>query len=152
MISLNVYLDPEEALIDGIKDSEVPSVQRRSCLSQGNRGPRVHRTRGVALMLVFLMMILMKLRGPSDWALPSLGALLVPLSLLILFCLFLQGVQAIRHRRPKAATLSDSVNEYATKETGRKAGSLKEKWLLRIAYYGTFILVAFILWAYVKAK
>ena len=28
----------------------------------------------------------------------------------------------------------------------------KEKWLLRIAYWGTILVVAFLLWEYVKAR
>jgi len=30
--------------------------------------------------------------------------------------------------------------------------NLREKWLLRIAYYGTILVVAFLLWEYIKTK
>jgi len=30
--------------------------------------------------------------------------------------------------------------------------SSKEKWLMRVAYWGTFLLVSFLWWEYVKAR
>jgi len=66
--------------------------------------------------------------------------------------LLLQGVQAIRHRKSKAAVPSDSVTEYAMDELDYKPRNSKEKWLLRIAYWGTIALVAFLWWEYVKAR
>jgi len=36
--------------------------------------------------------------------------------------------------------------------TGFEPRSSKEKWLMRIVYWGTTILVAFLLWEYVKVK
>ena len=119
---------------------------------KGNRGNRVIECGIVTLMLFFLMMLLMKLTSLPYWVLPSLGVLLFLLCLLTMFFLLLQGVHAIRHRRPKAAAPSDSVNEYAMNELGYEPQNLREKWLLRIAYYGTILLVAFFLWEYVKAK
>jgi hypothetical protein len=103
-------------------------------------------------MLFFLMMLLMKLTILPDWVLPSLGVLLFLLCLLTMFFLLLQGVQAIRHRKSKAAAPSDSVTEYAMNQLDYKPRNSKEKWLLRIAYWGTIALVAFLWWEYVKAR
>jgi hypothetical protein len=33
-----------------------------------------------------------------------------------------------------------------------KPRNAKEKWLLRIVYWGTIVLVAFLLWEYVKTR
>jgi hypothetical protein len=98
------------------------------------------------------MMLLMKLTILPIWVLPSLGVLLFLLCLLTMFFLLLQGVQAIRHRKSKAAVPSDSVAEYAMDELDYKPRNSKEKWLLRIAYWGTIALVAFLWWEYVKAR
>ena len=119
---------------------------------KGNRGNRVIECGSITLMLFFLMMLLMKLTTLPDWVLPSLGVLLFLLCLLTMFFLVLQGVQAIRRRKSKAATPSDSVTEYAMNELDYEPRNFREKWLLRIAYYGTIILVALLLWEYVKAK
>jgi hypothetical protein len=119
---------------------------------KGNRGNRVIECGSITLMLFFLMMLLMKATNLPDWVLPSLGVLLFVLCLLTMFFLFLQGVQAVRHRRSRAATPSNSVTEYPVGELDYKPRNLTEKWLLRIAYYGTILLVAFLLWEYVKAN
>ena len=37
-------------------------------------------------------------------------------------------------------------------ELDYKPRNAKEKWLLRIVYWGTIILVAFLWWEYVKAR
>jgi hypothetical protein len=71
-----------------------------------------------AKMLAILMMLLMKLTNLPNWVLPSLGLLVFVLCLLTMFFLLVQGVQAIRHRKAKAATLSDSVTDFATHELG----------------------------------
>lgn len=118
---------------------------------KGNRGNRVIECGSITLMLFFLMMLLMKLKNVPDWVLPSLGLLLFVLCLLTMFFLLLQGVQAIRHRKPKTAVSSSSANgamyglDYEPRNT-------KEKWLMRIVYVGTILLVAFIWWEYVKAR
>ena len=119
---------------------------------KGNRGNRVIECGSITLMLFFLMMLLMKLTNLPDWVLPSLGLLLFLLCLLTMFFLVLQGVQAIRHRKSKAAAGSSSVTDYAMHELGYEPRNFREKWLLRIAYWGTILLVAFILWEYVKAR
>jgi hypothetical protein len=119
---------------------------------KGNRGNRVIECGSITLMLFFLMMLLMKLTILPDWVLPSLGVLLFLLCLLTMFFLLLQGVQAIRHRKSKAAAPSDSVTEYAMNQLDYKPRNSKEKWLLRIAYWGTIALVAFLWWEYVKAR
>lgn len=119
---------------------------------KGNRGNRVVECGSITLMLFVLMMLLMKLTRLPDWVLPSLGGLLFLLCLLTMFFLLLQGVQAIRHRKSKAAAPSDSVTDYALNELDYEPRNFREKWLLRIAYYGTILLVAFLLWEYVKAK
>jgi hypothetical protein len=127
------------------------------CLSlwriiKGNRGNRVIECGSITLMLFFLMMLLMKITNLPDWVLPSLGLLLFLLCLLTMFFLFLQGIQAIRHRKSKAAAPSNSVTVPAMHELDYEPRNLREKWLLRIAYWGTILLVAFILWEYVKAR
>jgi hypothetical protein len=119
---------------------------------KSNRGNRVIECGSITLMLFFLMMLLIRLPSLPDWVLPSLGLLLFLLCLLTMFFLFVQGVQAIRHRKARAATFSDSVTDYATHELGYEPRNLKEKWLLRIVYWGTILLVAFVLWEFVKAK
>jgi len=37
-------------------------------------------------------------------------------------------------------------------ELDYKPRNANEKWLLRIVYWGTIVLVAFLLWEYVKAR
>ncbi len=69
-----------------------------------------------------------------------------------MFFLFLQGVQAIRHRKSKAAAPSNSVSDYAIPELDYEPRNFREKWLLRILYWGTILLVTFILWEYVKVR
>jgi cytoskeletal protein RodZ len=102
-------------------------------------------------MLFFLMMLLMKLTNVPDWVLPSLGLLLFLLCLLTIFFLLLQAVQAIRHRKSKTAVSSSSAAD-ATYGLDYEPRNTKEKWLMRIVYWGTILLVAFILWKYVKAR
>jgi cytoskeletal protein RodZ len=67
-----------------------------------------------------------------------------------MFFLLLQAVQAIRHRKSKTAASSSPADgavqlDYEPRDTN-------EKWLMRIVYWGTILLVAFILWEYVKAR
>ena len=119
---------------------------------KGNRGNRVIECGSITLMLSFLMMLLMKLTNLPDWLLPSLGLLLFLLCLLTMFFLFLQGVQAIRNRKSKAAVPSDSGTDYAIHELDYEPRNFREKWLLRIAYWGTILLVAFLLWEYLKSR
>ncbi len=119
---------------------------------KGNRGNRVIECGSITLMLFFLMMLLMKITNLPDWVLPALGLLLFLLCLLTMFFLFLQGIQAIRQRKSKPAAPSNSITVPAMNELGYEARTLKEKWLLRSAYWGTILLVALILWKYVKAR
>lgn len=102
-------------------------------------------------MLSFLMMLLMKLSNVPDWVLPSLGLLLLLLCLLTMFFLLLQAVQAIRHRKSKTALSSSSADE-AMYGLDYELRNPKEKWLMRIVYSGTIVLVAFLWWEYVKAR
>jgi thiol:disulfide interchange protein len=118
---------------------------------KGNRGNRVIECGSITLMLFFLMMLLMKLRNVPDWVLPSLGLLLFLLCLLTMFFLLLQGVQAIRHRKPKAAVSSSSADS-AMYRLDYEPRNTKEKWLMRTVYVGTILLVAVIWWEYVKAR
>jgi len=119
---------------------------------KGNRGNRVIECGSITLMLSLLMMLLMKVANLPDWLLSSLGALIFLLSLLTMLFLLLQGVEAIRNRKLKAATPSFSVTEQALHELGYDPQNAGQKWLLRIVYWGTILLVAFILWEYVKAR
>lgn len=116
-----------------------------------NRGNRVIACGSITLMLFFLMMLLMKLTSLPDWVLPSLGVLLFLLCLLTMFFLLLKGVQAMRHGKSKAGAPSGSVTQYPISALDYEPRNFREKWLLRIAY-GTILLVAFLLWEYVKAK
>jgi hypothetical protein len=119
---------------------------------KSNRGNRVIECGSITLMLAILMMLLMKLANLPDWVLPSLGLLVFALCLLTMFFLLVQGVQAIRHRKAKAATLSDSVTGFAAHELGYEPRNFREKWPLRIVYWGTILLVAFLWWEFVKRK
>jgi hypothetical protein len=119
---------------------------------KSNRGNRVIESGSITLMLAILRMLLMKLTNLPYWVLPSLGLLVFVLCLLTMFFLLVQGVQAIRHRKAKAAALSDSVTDFATQELGYEPRNLREKWLLGIVYWGTILLVAFLLLEFVKAK
>jgi thiol:disulfide interchange protein len=119
---------------------------------KGNRGNRVIECGSIALMLFFLMMLLIKLKNLPDWVLPSLGLLLFLLCLLTMFFLVLQGVQAIRHRKSKTAASSSSAANFAMYGLDYSPRNSKEKWLMRIVYWGTILLVAFIWWEYVKAR
>ena len=125
---------------------------------KGNRGNRVIECGSIALMLSFLMMLLIKLTNLPDWMLPSLGLLIFLLCLLTMFFLLLQGVQAIRHRKSKAPPSSSSADEQGLLLSDAMHGvdyeprNSKEKWMLRIAYWGTIVLVAFIWWEYVKKR
>jgi len=103
-------------------------------------------------MLAFLIMLLMKFTNLPDWLIPSLGLLLFLLCLLTMVFLVLQGVQAIRHSKSKAAAPSNSVIDYAIYELDYEPRNSRQKWLLRAVYWGAILLVAFILWEYIKAK
>ena len=103
-------------------------------------------------MLFFLMMLVIKLPNVPDWVLPSLGVLLLLLCLLTLFFLLMQGVHAIRHRKVNTITLPDSVADYAVSELGYEPRSFREKWLVKFAYWGTVLLVAVLLWMFVKVR
>ena len=102
-------------------------------------------------MLLFVMMLLMKVPNVPDWVLPSLGLLLFLLCVLTMFFLLLQAVQAIRHRKSKTAVSSSSADG-ATYGLDYEPRNTKEKWLMRIVYWGTIVLVAFVWWEYVKAR
>jgi len=115
---------------------------------KGNRENRVIECGSITLMLFFLMMLLMKLTSVPDWVLPSLGLLLFLLCVLTMFFLLLQAVQAIRHRKSKTAVSSSSADDGWT----AKPRNTKEKWLMRIVYWGTIVLVVFFWWQYVKAN
>jgi len=117
---------------------------------KSNRGNRVIECGSITLMLAILMMLLMKLTNLPNWVLPSLGLLVFLLCLLTMFFLLVQGVQAIRHRKSKAASQSDSATDYVMHELDYEPRNFK--WLLRIVYWGTILLVAFLLWEYAKAR
>lgn len=119
---------------------------------KGNRGNRVIECGGVTLMLAFLMMLLIKVPTLPDWLLPSLGVLIFLLCLLTVFFLLLQGVRAIRNRKSKATTPSISAPDHVLHELGFEPQNAAQKWMQRSVYLGTILLVAFILWEYVKAK
>ena len=55
-------------------------------------------------------------------------------------------------KRSRTTAASDSSTEYAMNELSYEPRNLREKWLLRIAYYGTILVVAFLLWEYIKTK
>ena len=100
---------------------------------------------------MLLIMLLMKLSNVPDWVLPSLGLLLLLLCLLTMFFLLVQGVQAIRHRKSKTAVSSSSAED-AVYGLDYGPRNTKEKQLMRIVYWGTILLVAVILWEYVKTR
>jgi len=118
---------------------------------KGNRGNRVIECGSITLMLFFLMMLLMKLTNVPDWVVPSLGLLLFLLCLLTMFFLLLQAVQAIRHRKSKTAVSSTSTDD-AMYGLDYEPRNTKERWLMRIVYWGTIVLVAFFWWEYVRAR
>ena len=118
---------------------------------KGNRGNRVIECGSITLMLFFLIMLLMKLSNVPDWVLPSLGLLLLLLCLLTMFFLLVQGVQAIRRRKAKTAVSSSSAED-AVYGLDYGPRNTKEKQLMRIVYWGTILLVAVILWEYVKTR
>jgi hypothetical protein len=118
---------------------------------KANRGNRIIECGSITLMLFFLMMLLMKLPNVPDWALPALGLLRFLLCLLTVFFLLLQAVQAIRHRISKTA-LSSSFADEAMYGLDYEPRNPKYKWLMRIVYWGTIVLVAFLWWEYVKAR
>jgi hypothetical protein len=60
-------------------------------------------------------------------------------------------VQAIRNRQLKTAVSSSSGAD-AMYGLDYEPPNTKEKWLMRSVYWGTILLVAFILWEYVKAR
>ena len=119
---------------------------------KGNRGNRVIECGSITLMLSFLMMLLMKVANLPDWVLSSLGMLIFLLCLLTMFFLLLRGVHAIRNRKSTAAMPSVAATENVLHELGYESQNLSQKWLLQIVYWGTIVLVAFILWEYVKAR
>jgi hypothetical protein len=94
------------------------------------------------------MVVLIKFPSLPAWVLPSLGLLLLLLCLLTLVFVLARGLQAIRHRKTPAGTKTGhdiSGLDYKPRNTS-------EKWLLRMVYWGTSLLVAFIWWEYVKAR
>jgi hypothetical protein len=104
-------------------------------------------------MLFFLMMLLMKFTNLPDWVLPSLGLLLFLLCLLTMVFLLLQGVQAIRRRKSRTVASSIPNTECGMNgELDYEPRNSKQKWLMRIVYWGTILLVAFLWWEYVKAR
>jgi hypothetical protein len=68
-----------------------------------------------------------------------------------MFFLLIQGVQAIRHRKSKTAVSLRSTED-AVYGLDHGPPNTKEKWLIRVVYWGTILLVAFFFWEYVKAK
>jgi hypothetical protein len=124
---------------------------------KGNRGNRVIECGSITLMLFFLMMLLMKLTNLPDWVLPSLGLLLFLLCLLTMLFLLLQGVHAIRRGKSKPVASSASADgqgvvSSAMNGLGYEPGDSKQKRLMRTVYWGTILLVAFVLWEYMKAR
>jgi hypothetical protein len=101
-------------------------------------------------VLFFLMMLLIKVPSLPDWVLPSLGLLLFLLCLLTMFFLLVQGVQAIR--QSKGSHALRFCHRLCIHELGYEPRNFREKWLLRFVYWGTILLVAFLLWEYVKAR
>jgi hypothetical protein len=118
---------------------------------KSNRGNRVIECGSITLMLAILMMLMIRLTNLPNWVLPSLGLLVFLLCLLTMFFLVVQGVQAIRHRKSKTA-VSSSSTEDAVYGLDYGPRNTKEKWLMRIVYWGTILLVAVILWEYVKTR
>jgi hypothetical protein len=115
---------------------------------KGNRGNRVIECGSIALMIALIMVVLIKIPNLPDWVQPSLGLLLLLLCLLIIFFLLLRGVQAIRRRKPS----TDAFGDRAFYELDSEPRNAREKWLLRIVYWGASLLVAVIWWEYVKAR
>lgn len=115
---------------------------------KGNRGNRVTECGGIALMIALLMVVLIKIPNLPDWVQPSLGLLLLLLCLLTIFFLLLRGVQAIRRRKPS----TDAFGDRALYELDSEPRTAREKWLLRIVYWGASLLVAVIWWEYVKIR
>ena len=68
-----------------------------------------------------------------------------------MFFVLLQEVQAIRHHKSQTTVSSSSAEDvgYGLDFEPRET---KEKWLMRIVYLGTILLVAVILWGYVKTR
>jgi len=116
-----------------------------------HRGNKVVECGSITLMLGFLLMLLMKIPNVPAWVSPSLGLLIFLLCLFTMFFLLVRGVNAIRQRKSKTVEQPSAVADalYGVDYQPRNA---KEKWLLRIAYWGTTLLVAFLFWEYVKAK
>jgi hypothetical protein len=56
-----------------------------------------------------------------------------------MFYLVLQGVQAIRQRKSKAATPFSSATDSAIYGWGNDPATPKRIWLLRIVYWGTIV-------------
>jgi hypothetical protein len=103
-------------------------------------------------MLGILMMLLVKFTNLPNWVLSSLGLLVFVLCFVTLFFLLAQGVHAIRDRKSRATTPSFSVTDHVIQEIGYEPRNLREKWLLRIVYWGTILLVAVLFWHYVRPK
>jgi len=115
---------------------------------KSNRGNKVIECGSIALMISLLMVVLIRFPSLPAWLMPTLGVLLLLLCLLTIFFLVAKGIQAIRRRKSSAETDTDHTVyglDYEPRNT-------KEKWLLRMVYWGTSMLVAFIWWEYVKAR
>jgi hypothetical protein len=115
---------------------------------KSNRGNKVVECGSIALMVSLLMVVLIRFPSLPAWVLASLGLLLLLLCLLTIFFLLARGVQAIRHRKTPVNTETGhnvSGPDYEPRNT-------REKWLLRMVYWGTSLLVAFIWWEYVKTR
>lgn len=117
-----------------------------------NRGNRVIECGSITLMLFFLMMFLMQVKNLPDYVLPSVGLLAFLLAMLTMVFWLLQGVQAIRHRRSRAEASPTASTEYGMYGLGYEPINTREKRKMRIVYWGTIILVAFLLWEYVKTR
>jgi hypothetical protein len=115
---------------------------------KGNRANRVIECGSIALMIALLMVVLIKVPSLPNWVQPSLVLLLLLLCLLTIVFLLLRGVQAIRQRK----STTDAYGNRATYELDYEPRNAREKWLLRIVYWGTFLLAIFIWWEYVKAR
>jgi len=115
---------------------------------KSNRGNKVVECGSIALMVSLLTVVLIRFPSLPTWVPPSLGLLLLLLCFLTIFFLLARGVQAIRRRKSSVETSTDS-DLYGLDYEPRNT---REKWLLRMVYWGTSMLVAFIWWEYVKAR
>ena len=113
---------------------------------RSNRGNRVVECGSIALMVSLLMVVLIRFPNLPAWVLPSLGLLLLVLCLLTIFFLLASGLQAIRGRKSSVET--DTAHDVSGLDYEPR--NTREKWLFRMVYWGTSLLVAFIWWEYVK--